>query len=354
MLKWCLGSLILRRNIWQEAAGEIFLRAGVEEHATWHTRLEAVAVNWKHYSYKIYMLLLMGWLAFFILKSVRRGWRRDERYPALLLAGVSPIVWYMVLADHTNIHHLFTYRIFNAGILAVLCGLFVSLGKKNETGGGKLLKNTLWHRGAGKRAAAWGLVIALAALPALFYGEEAYVINSEGDYLEALMPEGMVFEGEFFPRYSHVTEMRVNIRTKSTEGVCNIWLRDADGRVLDKRSLPLDKVREQPFYAVDTDWRVKPGEAYRLQMAVSGSNEETYLIMLKSEESSFQEFGDMIQAGGQDVEGKPLAAFSYRVRKVPQGKDLLFAWLTWAAVGAALLPAAEFGIFCVAKQMKKS
>lgn len=43
---------------------------------------------------------------------------KTPKCPSFFLIGCSSFVWYMVLFNHTEIHHAFTYRIFGIGICA--------------------------------------------------------------------------------------------------------------------------------------------------------------------------------------------------------------------------------------------
>lgn len=119
-VKWCLGTLVLRQDVFQMALDEIFTRSGVEEKLSLAERFGAAYINWKHYGYFIYAVILGAWLFWGLARYLRKGWAVQNNVFACLLAGASSMVWYLVLANHTLIHHIFTYRIHSVGILAFL------------------------------------------------------------------------------------------------------------------------------------------------------------------------------------------------------------------------------------------
>lgn len=133
IMKWNLGNIILGRNVWKEAVDEIFIRVGATEDMGNYSRMDAIWDNWQHYSYNVFMLVLLLWVAAYALNTLRKGCEWDYRYPALFLIGVAPIVWYLVLAEHTILHNIFTYRIFNIGILAFGGCTLVNIASKQRT-----------------------------------------------------------------------------------------------------------------------------------------------------------------------------------------------------------------------------
>lgn len=129
VMKWILATVILGRDIVSEAIDEVFLRSGVQEGMVYdfESRLSAIYLNWKHYEYKTYFLLLTCWLIWWLWQSVRKGWKKSSKQYAYLLTGFSCMVWYFVLANHTAGHHFFTYRIFAVSILAFLMLIIESI-----------------------------------------------------------------------------------------------------------------------------------------------------------------------------------------------------------------------------------
>lgn len=120
ILKCIIGSLVLKRNVLKTAIDEVFIRVGAAEQVTWSSRFDAIRLNWEHYTDKFYVLLIALWVGWFIYKVLTAKTVRSAKFPGLMLVGISSIVWYFVLTNHTTVHHFFTYRIFNISVLALL------------------------------------------------------------------------------------------------------------------------------------------------------------------------------------------------------------------------------------------
>lgn len=62
MLKWETGSFVLHTDLWSEAMDEVFFRVGANEGATINTCIDAITINWKHYSYSVFLIIGLLWL----------------------------------------------------------------------------------------------------------------------------------------------------------------------------------------------------------------------------------------------------------------------------------------------------
>jgi hypothetical protein len=119
--KWCISSVILRRNVIADGFEQVLFRTeGSDELPV--DRIGAVILNLKRMFPKG-ALLLMGtlgviWLICFFRRH-EKGKRIIEISPVLLLA-VYPVIWYFVLANHSEIHDFFTYRSLVVSVFAVL------------------------------------------------------------------------------------------------------------------------------------------------------------------------------------------------------------------------------------------
>ena len=119
IMKWIIATQALGQNIFETAINEVFLQSGTLETNTINLleRLKATHINWLHYEYKIYALLLLCWLLWWFWNSLKNsGIRTCKRY-AFFLTGISSVVWYFTLVEHTQTHHFFTHRILGVSIL---------------------------------------------------------------------------------------------------------------------------------------------------------------------------------------------------------------------------------------------
>lgn len=313
-LKWCLGTLILKRNILESAMSEVFLRSGLEEvqGSGLSYRLEALMNNWKHYSYKLYLLILGVWLVYFAAGSVTGGFRKSSNASALALTGSSAAVWYLVLANHTAGHHFFTYRIWGIAVLAVLLLAAESIDTTKC-----ILR---W-----KQVGVWACFGCLAVFFSLLSKEDLFVLNGqcESELLE--LQEGVRFKTEFVPTFSEISQLNLGLDTQSQEGRYEITL-CLNGTMLEQESVLMAEVGEHNFYSFEVDWQLERGVTYELIIEAQGNEKPAYLLMTIPEEMPLLELKNA-SLNDQIVYGQPICGIMYR--KLPGKKNLLFIAMTW-------------------------
>jgi hypothetical protein len=119
--KWGISSVILKRNVIADGLSQVLFRTeGNDE--TPVDRVGAVIWNLKSMFPKGALLIIgaLGviWLIWFF-RHHETGKRIIEMIPVLLCAAY-PVVWYFVLANHSEVHFFFTYRSLEVSVFAVL------------------------------------------------------------------------------------------------------------------------------------------------------------------------------------------------------------------------------------------
>jgi hypothetical protein len=123
--KWALASIILKKNIFKDAFTKILFRTnGNEEYPI--SRMEALKSNIEHLleqnGTRIIMIVSLVILA--VLAIIFRAKLTDYKNATLLIGiAIFPIVWYLVLANHSSIHYWFTFRALGVSIFASLTAL---------------------------------------------------------------------------------------------------------------------------------------------------------------------------------------------------------------------------------------
>ncbi|MGL5898973.1 MAG: hypothetical protein ACRCZW_04805 [Lactobacillaceae bacterium] len=105
--KWCIGSLILNKNIISDAIHQIFFRSIGDETHPIH-RSAMLAYNFKAMfisSAMAYIIPAIFLIAIVLYRKINIGITS-----ALLLLSLMPYVWYVVLTNHSQIHFWFTFR----------------------------------------------------------------------------------------------------------------------------------------------------------------------------------------------------------------------------------------------------
>ncbi|MDU1032943.1 hypothetical protein [Clostridium sp.] len=110
--KWILGSLILGKNILSEAINQAAYRTSSVYNGQNISLLEVIKKNMVLYfnetSIKILLLIGIVLIIMLLFKRIRFKYIINK-IPVLLLAAY-PIIWFIVLSNHSDIHYWFTYR----------------------------------------------------------------------------------------------------------------------------------------------------------------------------------------------------------------------------------------------------
>ena len=324
--KWLLASVIVKRNVMQEAWDEIMFRSGSQEALNFFSRMEALYNNWKHYEYPLYMALLFLWLCWFAYQSLAAETKvqKQEKNAAYLLITLSAFVWYFVLANHTQGHHFFTYRIWGIAITSVLFLYCNSIVLRKEPVDKKARLGVL---------AEWVVFFAIAGCLSLTAREELVALNGNVAYQEVEIAEGMRMEEEFAPTYRWIREFDIGIRTTSTTGRCVIEI-SHNGEVRYELELPLAEIPESSYVTLPVDWKFKKGETYELAAYIEGSESSVYLRFTSDNVRPMRELG-AAYLDGQEISGQLTSGISYFCRP-SQKSTLFFLTISWTGLLAAL------------------
>lgn len=327
--KFCLGSLILGRNIFQSAFYEVGFRLGVEaveaEPFGFSDRLEALYVNWKHYEYKLFVLLLAAWLLVIIVCTLKKGVRGNVKGKALALAGTSSVVWYFALANHTAGHHFFTYRIYGIAVLAVLAILVGAVGdgsRQDLRQGVRLL-------------CVWGVCGVAACGLSLLAREEIPVNNGDREYRQVELGEEAVCEMSFTPSFPTVKRIGLCIETTAREGVCRLVVWDGE-KALYEEEILLSAYEESTYADISVDWKLRRGKEYSLLVSIENADGEAALFVTANQDMPLSEYGEAwVKCAQQRTEiaqdGQILSGLTYSYRPLSRF-TLAFLAMTWTGI----------------------
>lgn len=134
-MKWLIGSLVLGRNVLQEAADQIAYR--VSDKIVW-LQIDYKTVlqtNLGCFNFRTWQLLLLVLVAVCLLLAFfRRTVMRVRLLNTLpyMLVAATPFVWYKLTENHSCIHGFFTHRDLAVTIFATAC-ILVDLSRKEST-----------------------------------------------------------------------------------------------------------------------------------------------------------------------------------------------------------------------------
>lgn len=319
--KCLIGSLVLKRNVLQTAIDEVFIRVGAEEQVTWSSRFDAIKLNWEHYTDKLYILVIVLWLGWFIYKVLITKMVQASKFAGLMLVGVSPIVWYFVLTNHTTVHHFFTYRIFNITILALM-GMMVL-----ATDGEQKRNFKFWSKKTGLTVVHL-LIVCILAFGGTWLSRTESTVDNLGRYRqdELILEEGQTISMNFVPQMSYAVEFGIQFEPKTEDGWIEFKLLEGEKEV-DSRTISFDKFGEELLYYFDVDWAFK-AEEYTIQLTVCGEDAKG-LVYLGYDGPALLEGSKNAVMDGEEQSGQILVGTVYSYRALPQGADFIYVYLTW-------------------------
>lgn len=325
MLKWTMASVVLGQNVFQRAISEVFYRSGASETEGYQLidRLQAIYANWLHYEQVIFVVLLIGWALYWAWKIFRNGWCSSNKGYAYLLIGVSGFVWCFVLANHTYIHHAFTYRIFGVTLLAFLA--LVNDGVVRER----------MPMPAGTRTKVFAIWVtcALLALPlALSAREDLLVTNGGEEFRRILLDQGETVEVSFTPTFNQIKNFLLGLESAGTTGEYDISLWEGD-QLKYQLSIPVLDSEGGNYRQLDVDWKLNHKKTYQLRITVQDNPEYTY-VWVTTGASPLTEYG-LLQVGGTTATGQLLTGITYWCRPLEKVR-LLFLMFSWTCALAAV------------------
>lgn len=120
--KWALATMILGFSVFADAFNTGLYRIGVEDFTRW----DAVAENFKMLNMPMILVFI---LVFVVLMVVRRDKFNWKKAVVLLLLGLTPYLWFLVLSNHSYLHWWFTYRL---QAISVVCLMLMLTGSKRQ------------------------------------------------------------------------------------------------------------------------------------------------------------------------------------------------------------------------------
>lgn len=322
VMKWTLATVVLRRNIFESAISEVFLRSGMGEGEIYSliNRMNAIYLNWKHYGYWIYAILLVGWLLWWIYQALKNGWHRSEKRFAYFLIGISSVVWYFTLANHTQAHFYFTYRIFGVSVLAFMA---IVLDSIPDAATGVFINPKRVMSAVG----VWGVIAAISLPLTLCVREDILAINGWAQFCKVLMNDKL--EMDFTPTYNKIKNFCIGLECAGTEGKYYISILDgADIRY--QEIIDIADWNRGYFQSLNVSWKFDEYKKYRLSIEAIDNNEPAYVWVTETGEEPLNEYRDLF-VDDVNVEGQILSGITYWWR--PGSKWLLmFVEMTWIGI----------------------
>ena len=324
--KWVVATLVLRENVFEGALKEIFYCSGTgaERVDDLVARWQAIYMNWRHYAYRSYVILLAGWLIWWLAYSLCRKWKKSGKACALFLIGVSAPVWYIALSNHTIIHHFFTHRIYGVSIAAFLAIALESAGNGKES-------EKLQRRERAGRFVLLGASALLSCVCILPAKEDRQVTNGTGDFRQIRMEREL--ETELIPAANTIEGIHLGLECASKNGRYEIKLWEGD-KLRYQDLFRLADSRGGNYHEVITWWALEQGRSYRVTVEAVGVDEPVYVWLTESGDRILPELG-AVSVDGAETGGQMLMGLRYLDRRYVPVERKIFLAATWIGIWMA-------------------
>ena len=136
MMKWVVGSILIKQNLFADAIYEAKVRAGISMGTENNSRLDAVtSIIQKSLFHWPYIIMLVSVLVVIILiyRKSKPNFRQINSVIVFLVIAIMPLVWYFVMSDHSYVHPRLVYRSLGISIYAGFTAIIMFLSKGEKT-----------------------------------------------------------------------------------------------------------------------------------------------------------------------------------------------------------------------------
>lgn len=336
LVKWLLAQVFLRKDVIAAAFNEVQYRAGMLDAGETSSlpRTVSLALNWHRNENIQTVLLLGGWLLWLSIRYIRK---KRVFYPRncaeFTLVGISPLVWYVVLQNHTYVHSSFTFRIFSITFLAALAMLYTALEADEPV---CVRPDRRW-----KRTVSWllpAILLLTAGGIALCDRVDYLVHNGSSSHEPVVLGEAVTLEQFLTPAYGEITAFNLGLKAAGSElqGSFIVELWDEDSLCFET-ALPAGDVKDSGFYYVPAQLKLDQGKMYRLCIYAQGSGDTIcYASVTSGGEEPVGELAGL-SLDSAPLDGQLIAGIHYR--RLPGIKRLMLDVIGWygGSLSAALV-----------------
>ena len=134
--KWVIASALTGQNVISNAFSAIENRTSRSDGDVTYSWLGVIYTNLSNFKAVVPVAaILLAVIVFAVLwKRYRKAQLNVPASLAIMAVSLFPFIWYLVLMNHSGVHHWFTYRELVISILGVLTLLFVQLDLNHKKG----------------------------------------------------------------------------------------------------------------------------------------------------------------------------------------------------------------------------
>lgn len=233
-------------------------------------RFDILFTNWRHYLFSGSVCILVLWILWGLYHVFKNQGKLNSNSLIWLLITLSSPAWFLVFTSHTMLHHVFTYRIYGASILAFLL-LLCENATQSDRPSFKL--SVLVKK---------GVILAMAFLIGFLtthIARENVTALYGGDFQEVTLAPGQTLTGTFLPTFSRVRQFALMGKTsEGTDG--NILVTISDEATNYTLTYDKDWFDTKACNPIAVDWKFTPLKPYQFTVETTKPEGTTlYLSM---------------------------------------------------------------------------
>lgn len=308
-VKWLVQAVILGPEILKDGLSAVLFRmdGSLDEeimllHQTYN-QIDTLYNNFRHFLFPLFVLFLLAWIIIFACCFLRRGLQMKTEQLIYTAVTLTSIAWYLILHNHTSIHHLFTYRIYGASLLGFMLFVCGYMGDRADS-------RVAWKDYL-KRGIVLGLCFGVGLGASRLAKEDMANLNG-GENTEFPLAEGELLEFDFTPSIENIRGFGFCVKTAGSEdGIISIGLYDGE-TLCGEMSVPICIYEGSTFSWRYTDWELQPGKLYCMRVSVQNNDKGIILLVTPEGEKPQQEYGRAFFNGKQLPDIAPLSGIVYR------------------------------------------
>lgn len=234
-----------------------------------YNRFDAIYTNWRHYMFVGFVAIVLLWILWALILRIRYNWKIQAQSLPFWVITFSGAAWCFVFTGHTAIHHLFTYRVLAAGILAFVLFLCEN-ARVSAAPPEKMFRLKIWTSLALCLAAGWGITS--------FAKENVYVFNGGENQAIRLAP-GEQFDCSFYATFDEIRQLGLCVASlDDLDGVIHVSLQGES--IAYETDFPIEYYRDSTYTTNYVEWmRLRPGTEYHMSVSVRENKSGVDLLM---------------------------------------------------------------------------
>lgn len=247
-----------------------------------YNRFDAIYTNWRHYMFGGFVIIILLWLLWALISRIRYNWKIQVQSLPFWVITFSGVAWCFVFTGHTAVHHLYTYRVLAASILAFilfLCENARISAAPPERG----LRLKIWTSLILCLAAGWGITS---------FAKENVNMFDGGDFQAVRLAPGEQFDCAFYAAFDEIRQLGLCVASiDDLDGVLHVSLQ---GESIEyETDFPIECYGDSTYAINNVEWtHLQPGTEYRMSISVRENKSGVDLLMTHDGNMPLDEYRD--------------------------------------------------------------